>query len=142
MRAAYGGSDPAPVPPSPRSSGDRDPKDKRPPIPRADRDAGAAAAPLPWASGPSSWCRRKARRPSSTFHVENADQSEKPPRGIKVKFGFVFQLFLQKHTAFVMQGTAAHIQRLNLLRRCGTDRLVIGLADQKIILDDFAKGRK
>ena len=50
--------------------------------------------------------------------------------------------FCNSRGAFVVQGAARHVQRLDLVRRRGADGLVIVFADQEIILHHLAQRRQ
>src|SRR6185437_7743655 len=78
-------------------------------------------------------------RIASALQVEHADQSEQTPRGVEIDLDFAFEPFLQKRRTIVVQAPAAHIERLDLRRRRGTDRRKIAFADDEIILDDAAE---
>jgi hypothetical protein len=48
----------------------------------------------------------------------------------------------QQLGAFVVQAAPAHVDRLDLARRRGADRLVVAVADQEIVLHDAAQRRE
>src|SRR4029077_15174367 len=65
-----------------------------------------------------------------------------PARGIEIDVDLFLEPFLQKRRALVVNATASHIERLDLLRGRISDRLEIAFADKKVILDHAAERRQ
>src|SRR3546814_827119 len=79
---------------------------------------------------------------ASTLDMQYADQCEKAARGVEIKFDLAAEAFLQKLRTLVVQAPAAHVDRFDLGGRRGLDRVVVALANQKVVLDDLAEGRQ
>src|SRR5262245_38287317 len=78
----------------------------------------------------------------SPLPVQDGDEREQPPRGLEIDRNLVLEPLHQQLRALVMQGAAAHVERLDALGRCGADRRVIAVADQEIVLHDPAQRRQ
>src|SRR5579883_1459508 len=81
-------------------------------------------------------------RGSSPLPVQYRDQREQSPRGVEVELDLALESLHEDARAFVMQGAAPHIERLDTVRRRRADRRVIAVADHEIVLHDAAKRRQ
>src|SRR3954447_11291759 len=75
----------------------------------------------------------------SALPVQHADEREQAARGVEVDLDLFLQPLLEQIRALIVQSAPAHVDRLDLSRRCGADRLVIAVADQEIVLHDLAE---
>src|SRR4051794_15662695 len=78
----------------------------------------------------------------SALPVQHADEREQAACGVEVDLDLFLQPLLEQVRALVVQPAPAHVDRLDLSRRCGADRLVIAVADQEIVLHDLAEWRQ
>src|ERR1700679_1603178 len=93
---------------------------------QANRTAPGSSSPL----GP---------RIASTPQMQHADEGKTPPRGVEIDLDLALEPFAQKCRALVVRGAARHVERLDLRRRRGTDRLEIAVADEEVVLDHAAE---
>jgi hypothetical protein len=70
-------------------------------------------------------------------YVKDAKQGEQPSRRLDVDIRFSRKPLAQHFPAFGVEPPAAHVHGLYLARAGGYDRLVVAVADDEIILDDF-----
>src|SRR4051794_11200515 len=82
--------------------------------------------------------RSAAKSPSP---VQDANQGEQAACGIGIDRDLPLQPLHQDARAVIVDGAAAHIERLDLFRRRGADRLIITVADGVVVLDDPAQRR-
>ena len=68
--------------------------------------------------------------------MQHADEREQPSGGVGVHRHLAAEPLAQQFGAFVVQAAAPHVDRLDAARRSGADRLVVGVADQEVVLDD------
>src|ERR1700677_1470980 len=71
-----------------------------------------------------------------TLPVQDGDQREQPAGGFEVDPYLALQAFLQSARTFVVDAAAAHVDGLDLVRRPGTNRLIIAVADSEVVLHD------
>src|SRR6202040_1787105 len=83
-----------------------------------------------------------AIRHASSLPMKHGDQGEQPPRGIEIEGDLVLEPLHQQLGAFVVKAAPAHVDRLDLARRRGADRLVIALANQEIVFDEATERRQ
>src|SRR5215471_9654926 len=99
------------------------------------------------------WRRRSSRRgeaeastsfgiAASAAQVQHADQREQAARRVVVDRDLAGEAFRQQFRALVVQCAPPDIDRLDLPQALVADRLVIALANEKIVLDDAAKRRE
>src|SRR5580692_5434782 len=78
-------------------------------------------------------------RTALSFQVQHAKQREQPACRIEIHIDLALQSLAQNCRAFVVESTAAHVQRFDLMGGRIADRFEITVADQEIVLDDAAK---
>src|SRR6185437_16237880 len=78
----------------------------------------------------------------SALQMQDADQREDAARRVVIDVDLALEPLAQQRRAFVVQPAAAHVERLDLRRRRVADRLVVALADQKVVPDDAAERRE
>src|SRR5712672_1900615 len=78
----------------------------------------------------------------SPFPMQDADEGEQAPCGLEINRHLVLEALHQKLRAFVVQRTAAHIDRLDAIGRGSADGLVIAVADHEIVLHDPPQRRQ
>jgi len=72
--------------------------------------------------------------------MQGAEQRKEPTRRRLVHADLPLQPLDHKPAAFIVQTAPGHVDRLDLARRRGLDRLEIALADQEVVLDDLPEG--
>src|SRR5579864_7058602 len=77
----------------------------------------------------------------STFQMQYADEREETARRIGIHVDLAVEPLLEERGAFVVQPSAAHIERLNLRGWRRADRLEIAFADKEIVLDHAPERR-
>ena len=75
----------------------------------------------------------------SPANMKNTDQREKAACGIEIQPNLIFETLTKELRSLIMEPPAAHIDGLNLIEGGVFDRLIIALANQKIVFDGFAK---
>src|SRR6056297_4097109 len=66
--------------------------------------------------------------------MQHADEGEEPPRGVVIDLHLAREPLLDHPRALVVDATAGHVDRLDLGRRHGLDRVEIAFADLEIVL--------
>jgi hypothetical protein len=74
--------------------------------------------------------------------MQNADQGKEPPGSGEISFHFSVQPFQQHFRRFIMHPAPGHIDGFNLRSCRFANRLIIGIADGKIIADRTAEPAK
>src|SRR5262249_60793770 len=86
--------------------------------------------------------RAHPTRNASSRPMKYGDEREQPPRRIEVEGHLIPEALHQKLRALVMQPAPSHVDRLDLARCRGADRLVIALAHEEIILHQATERRE
>src|SRR5665213_3233421 len=94
--------------------------------------AGCGGKALP--ASPSDTC--------SALPMQRRNEGENPSGRIEIAVDLALQTFQEKLRSLVVNGTAAHIDRLDLRPRRGADGRIIALADKKIVFEQTAKRRQ
>src|SRR5215469_3957771 len=68
--------------------------------------------------------------------VQHGDEREQVAGGVEIDSDLVLEALDQEIGALVVQRAPAHVDRLDLARARGADRLVIAVADDEVVLDD------
>jgi hypothetical protein len=130
--------------------GSGSPGSARPPILRSDRGADGACSAAAMGERTAFMVQTNSTDAipamgsahAQPSQMQHAEQREQAPRGIEIDVDLALQARLQQRRAFVVQAAAAHVERFDLRRRRGADRLEIAFADQEIILDHAAERRQ
>src|ERR1700691_5470466 len=93
-------------------------------------------------SAPTSFPAPSRSSPLSSADMQHAEQREQLPRGGEIDGYLAGQGFAQQLGALVVYRATAHIDRFELGRRGGLDRVIIALAQHEVVLDQAAKRRK
>src|SRR5262245_24056659 len=75
-------------------------------------------------------------RHGSAFPMQGADEREEATRGIAVDGDLALEALDQHAAALVVHCAPAHVDGLDARGRRRTDRLVVALADDEVVLDD------
>src|SRR5262245_65730304 len=79
---------------------------------------------------------------ASALPMQHADEREQPPRGLEIDQNLALEALHQELGALVVECAAAHVERLDALRRRATDRPVIAVADDAVVLDQASQRRE
>ena len=74
--------------------------------------------------------------------MQHADQREQAARSVEIEVHLARQPLHQEVGAFVVQGAAAHVERLDAVGRRGADRRVIAVAHRVIVLHHAPQRRE
>src|SRR4029079_3180177 len=86
--------------------------------------------------------RSPATAKASALPVERAEQREQASCGREIDGDLALETLQKKLAALVVKAAPAHVDRLDLRCRLGLDCLVVALADEEIILPQWAEGRE
>src|SRR5580658_9231034 len=79
---------------------------------------------------------------ASPLPMQYGEEGEQPPCGVEIHRHLVLQPFPQQLGTLVVERSPPHVDRLDVARRRGADRLVIALADHEIVLDQAPERRQ
>src|SRR5579863_6064532 len=96
----------------------------------------------PQANSTARGCVADAGIAPSPLPVQHRDQREQPPRRVEIELDLALEPLHEDVRGLVVQGAAAHVERLDAVRRRGADRRVVAVADHEIILHDPAERRQ